>query len=139
MKKNNTIKLLKFNNMKLALIVTLTNFTMLISSCSKDWSCPAEKGFSCRSIAQVDGNNSNTSEASKGSSDNKKKSKINKINKNLLSDTFGKVIIDDFKPVRTQEKIGKVLITPYIDKEGNLNSGKYIYTIDEKPEWRIVN
>jgi hypothetical protein len=135
MKKNNTIKRLKFKNMKLALIVTLTNLTMLISSCSKDWSCPAEKGFSCRSISQVDGNNSNTSEASKGSN-NKKKSKINK---NLLSNTFEKVIIDDLKPARTQEKIGKVLITPYIDKEGNLNSGKYIYTIDAKPEWRIVN
>jgi type IV conjugative transfer system lipoprotein TraV len=123
--------------MKLALIVTLTNFTTLISSCSKDWSCPAEKGFSCRSISQVDGNNSNTSKASKGSSSNNKKK--SKINKNLLSNTLEKVIIDDLKPVRTQEKIGKVLITPYIDKEENLNSGKYIYTIDEKPEWRIVN
>ena len=132
MKKNNTITRLKFKNMKLALIVTLTNFTTLISSCSKDWSCPAEKGFSCRSISQVDGNNSNTSKASKGSNNKKN-------NKNLLSNTFEKVIIDDLKPARTQEKIGKVLITPYIDKEGNLNSGKYIYTIDEKPEWRIVN
>ena len=124
-------KQLKFNGIKHTIfIVTLANFTMLFSSCSKEWSCPAEKGFSCRSISQVDGNDDGAS--------GKKQKKKGKVNKNLLTNnSIGDVRIDDLTPIRTQEKIGRVLITPYVDKEGNLNSGKYIYTIDEKPEWRI--
>jgi len=123
-------KQLKFNKRNLTiLIVTLTNFIML-TSCSKNWQCPAEKGFSCRNISQVDGEGSNDIAS--------KKHKKGKVNKNLLtSNTAGEVHIDDLNPIRTQEKIGRILITPYVDKEGNLNSGKYIYTIDEKPEWRI--
>ena len=105
---------------------------ILCTACSKDWSCPAEKGFSCNNISQVDGGSNIDNNSSKRS-----KNKKVKVNKNLLKNTVGDVKIDDLRPIRTQEKIGRVLITPYVDKEGNLNSGKYIYTIDEKPEWRI--
>ena len=126
-------KQLKFNKRNLAIFIVLTNFIIILSSCSKDWSCPAEKGFSCRNISQVDGGDMS-------SNDNNKKHKKQKgrVNKNLLTNnTLGEVKIDELHPIRTQEKIGRILITPYVDKEGNLNSGKYIYTIDEKPEWRI--
>jgi len=62
-----------------------------------------------------------------------------KVNKNLLTSTIKNIKTDELAPIRTQEVIGKILLTPYIDKEGNLHSGKYIHTIDEKPEWRIMN
>lgn len=134
MKKNNhTIKQLKFKNMKLALIVTLTNFIML-TSCSKNWSCPAEKGFSCMSISQVDGGD----QLSKNM-DHTDIKKNGNVSKTLFTNTITDIQTDELEPVRTQEVIGKILLTPYIDKEGNLHSGKYIHTVDEKPEWRIMN
>ena len=132
-KSNHTIKQLKFKNMKLALIVTLTNFIML-TSCSKDWSCPAEKGFSCMSISQVDGDD----QLSKNM-DHTDIKKNGNVSKTLFTNTITDIQTDELESVRTQEVIGKILLTPYIDKEGNLHSGKYIHTVDEKPEWRIVN
>jgi len=134
MKKSNTIKQLKFKNMKLALITTLTNF-ILLTSCSKDWSCPAEKGFSCMSISQVDGGDQTSNNVGSKTQGNKEV----KVNKNLLTSTIKNIKTDELAPIRTQEVIGKILLTPYIDKEGNLHSGKYIHTVDEKPEWRIMN
>jgi hypothetical protein len=118
---------LKFNKYKVLTIVTLTNLSML-TSCSSDWQCKAEKGFSCNSISQIDGEGNNKAT---------KKHKKVKVNKNLLTNTVQNIKMDNLHPIRTEEKIGKILITPYIDVEGNLNSGKYIYIIDEKPEWRI--
>ena len=120
--------------MKLALIVTLTNF-IILTSCSKDWSCPAEKGFSCMSISQVDGENQTSSNVES----KKQNNNVVKVNKNLLTSTIKNIKTDELEPIRTQEVIGKILLIPYIDKEGNLHSGKYIHTVDEKPEWRIVN
>ena len=132
-KSNHTIKQLKCKNMKLALIVTLTNFIML-TSCSKDWSCPAEKGFSCMSISQVDGGD----QLSKNM-DHTDIKKNGNVSKTLFTNTIKNIKTDELEPVRTQEVIGKILLTPYIDKEGNLHSGKYIHTVDEKPEWSIVH
>ena len=119
--------------MKLALVV-LTNFIML-TSCSKNWSCPVEKGFSCRSISQVDGGDQ-TSNNVESKTQNKKEEKVNK---HLLTNIIKNIKTEELTPIRTQEVIGKILLTPYIDKEGNLHSGKYIHTVDEKPEWRMVN
>ena len=132
-KSNHIIKQLKFKNMKLALVV-LTNFIML-TSCSKNWSCPVEKGFSCRSISQVDGGDQ-TSNNVESKTQNKKEEKVNK---HLLTNIIKNIKTEELTPIRTQEVIGKILLTPYIDKEGNLHSGKYIHTVDEKPEWRIMN
>ncbi len=132
-KSNHIIKQLKFNNTKLALAV-LTNFIML-TSCSKNWSCPVEKGFSCRSISQVDGGEQTSSNVES----KKQNNNVVKVNKNLLTGTIKNIKTDELVPIRTQEVVGKILLTPYIDKEGNLHSGKYIHTVDEKPEWRIMN
>lgn len=118
------------NSMRSAIIV-LTIFIML-TSCSKDWSCPAEKSFSCRTISQVDDNQTTNSVEGK-------KNQKEIVNKNLLTQTVKGVKTDELIPIRTQEVIGKILLTPYIDKEGNLHSGKYIYIVDEKPEWMMVN
>lgn len=120
------------HKVKLALVV-LINVTLL-PSCSKNWSCPVEKGFSCRSIAQVDGDD----QLSKNM-DHTDIKKNGNVSKTLFTNTITDIQTDELEPVRTQEVIGKILLTPYIDKEGNLHSGKYIHTVDEKPEWRIVN
>ena len=109
-------------------------FVIFMSGCSSSgkWSCPLpESGKVCRSISDSD-NGDGDSLLSK---DNKKKK--SKINKDMLSDTVTGIKMDDLNPVRTKEVIGRILITPYIDKGGNLNSGKYIYTIDKKPKWKI--
>ena len=87
------------------------------------------------SISQVDGGDQ-TSNNVGSKTQNKKEVKVNK---NLLTSTIKNIKTDELAPIRTQEVIGKILLTPYIDKEGNLHSGKYIHTIDEKPEWRIMN
>ena len=106
---------------------------LFMASCSKKWQCPAEKGLSCRSISEVDG------EGNIKTTNKNTKHKKGKVNTNILQNTVKDIKIDDLHPIRTKEKIGRILITPYIDEEGNLNSGKYIYTIDEKPEWKINN
>ena len=123
--------------MRNSLIKKITTNIILIafmSGCSSsgEWSCPLpESGKACRSISDSDnGDGKNLL-----SKDNKKKK--SKINKNMLSDTVTGIKMDDLNPVRTKEVIGRILITPYIDKGENLNSGKYIYTIDKKPKWKI--
>lgn len=116
-------------------IILSTVFIVFMSGCSSSgkWSCPLpESGKACRSISDSD----NGIESSLLSKDKKKK-KNEKINKNMLSDTVTGIKMDDLNPVRTKEVIGRILVTPYIDREGNLNSGKYIYTIDAKPKWKI--
>ena len=87
------------------------------------------------SISQVDGGDQTSNNV--GSKTQSKKEV--KVNKNLLTSTIKNIKTDELVPIRTQEVIGKILLTPYIDKEGNLHSGKYIHTVDEKPEWRIMN
>lgn len=117
-------KVMKFYSIIIVLFVA-------VSCSSNKWSCPLpESGKSCRSISAAD----NDSEFSLEQMVSKKKKKIQK---NILSDTIKGVKIDDLEPVRTKEVIGKILITPYVDEHGNLNSGKFIYTIDAKPSWQF--
>jgi hypothetical protein len=120
--------------MKKLRIISSTIFILFaVASCSSknEWSCPLpESGKSCRSINAADNGN----DFSLGKKQN---IKDNKIKKDILLNTITGINMDDLKPVRTPEVIGKILITPYVDEYGNLNSGKFIYTIDENPEWQF--
>lgn len=115
------------NFIKKTLISISILFLYSCSSSNNNWECPlAKSGKSCKSISEADSNI--------------KEAKIlvhnEDVNKNLLKNSINGIKLDDINPIRTQEKIGKILITPYVNKEGNLNSGKYIYTIDQKAEWK---
>ena len=108
-------------------------FLLVVGGCSKDWSCPAEKGFSCKTISEVDGD-----DAQKQTKKERKKQL--EINKKLFEDLVKPLQANDGLAVtRTQEVVGKVLIAPYLDKNERLHTSKYIYTVDTKPEWRIIN
>lgn len=116
--------------MKIIKVYSTILVLFFMASCSgkNKWSCPLpESGKSCRSISAADNENGFSLE----------KMKKKRIQKDLLSDTMKRVQIDDLNPVRTKEVIGKILITPYVDEHGNLNSGKFIYTIDNKPKWKF--
>jgi hypothetical protein len=62
------------------------------------------------------------------------------MNTKLFETSIKSLRTDDSLSVqRTQEVVGRVLIAPYLDKNERLNTAKYIYTVDAKPEWRIIN
>lgn len=92
----------------------------------------------CVSISEADKLTSKSQE--KLVKDNKDFSKILKNidswDKPLIEEYF---VSDDKSMFRKSEKIGRLWLAPYIDKNHNYHEGSYVRVVDESSKWYVVN
>lgn len=98
----------------LALIASL----VILSNCSaiakRDWGCKAAGNkYGCTSIRNID--------------DDREKD----ISKKLQDKTKNLVAMG-----RSEEKIGRIYIAPYIDSKNHYHEGEYIKFIEQSPDWQ---
>ena len=136
----------------------IIGFITILPACSKDWNCGSQEGFRCKSISEIDSEFYKTNNRTNNRANNKtpdqaisqkippKDTKKKRINTNIYQEIYNKQETsqrtdsdtekNSRNPIRTKEKLGRILILPYIDKNGYFHSSKYIYTVDEKPRWK---
>jgi hypothetical protein len=106
-------------------------FLVLLNACSptsSSWSCKATLNGMCKSIGEID---SGYNDKLKSNSINLKDEKNSKKNKedNLKN-------ITSFDDYRSEEKVSRVMFSPYIDEAGNRHDKSIVYYLEQKAEWK---
>jgi hypothetical protein len=104
---------------------------LLISSCGGNftdkWSCRKTEGdMGCVTISEADKfhdvQNTNTDNQSLSKIPSNSNDDVNPKNQGLF---------------RTQDKIGRVWIAPYLDAQGNWHEASYVRVVDEFAKWEV--
>jgi type IV conjugative transfer system lipoprotein TraV len=133
---------------KFLVLTLITVLTSCSSNVKGSWSCPLLEGGkgSCVSIAEADdfrlADSKNTT-LPESYFDKQQKieiklvaPKLKDLQKLTATPTSPQINLVRSSPqLRTEEKVGKIWFSPYIDSDGNQHSESVIYVVDEKPKW----
>ena len=126
-----------------SLLVTLV-MSFLATSCSSTISgkwrnCRnTESDLGCVNITKAD----NVSSAKESSISNNEKNHLISQSSDILTSNINSYDLEDFpnkKLIRVPEKIARLWIAPYSDKEGNYHEAKYIRIKQKDSRWALAN
>lgn len=140
MNKSIVLSLLKTLYCLTGTVILLTGLTGCASSGSGSFSCPAPNTGMCSPVHSVDkmvssgqigqDNNVNTSNNTQSVAASQSAGAFDNF-----STPYPASIITAGAPLRIQEQIMAVWITPYQDKQGNYHDASTLYTVIEKGQW----
>lgn len=104
---------------------------VLISGCASmngQFDCPAAAGVSCKSMGEVDAMISRGHFAGDNASFNKTISaQIKVADTNFLGKNA---------PIRTNEKVMRIWLAPYVDSKDSYHASSYLYTVIDDSHWQ---
>lgn len=145
-----------FKKLSFAISVILLQSCSLLEIGESEYSCPGKaKGVVCktsRTVYEMTNNGQNIFNDSEIEMSNEKTEQVS--NKNVSTDIEPSIdgwtadrraeVIDDYLPrnyvpIRSENKILRIWIAPWEDKDGDLNVTGYIYTEIEPRKWVLTD